>query len=101
MASSEDEDLMDNTDGGGDDLFGEVSDDDDAPVENARELSDRELDSGDDEDRNDRAPEEEDEERGPSRKVKVVDLDIWKHNLPKPSDGEVGFILSIRHRPYS
>ncbi len=90
MASSEDDDLVESIDGGGDDLFG--SDAEDTPAEKERELSDRELDSADDEDRNGKALEAEDEETEPSHVVKVVDLDIWKHNLPKPSDGEVRFL---------
>jgi RNA polymerase-associated protein LEO1 len=50
MASSEVEDQMDLGDEVGDDLFG----DDDVGSEQERALSDQELDSGDDEGRNDR-----------------------------------------------
>ena len=59
MASSEEDDVMDNAADLEDDLLG---DDDEEPIEKVRELSDRELDSGDDEERNDRAPRDDAEE---------------------------------------
>lgn len=79
---------MDNAASGEDDLFG---DEDEGPVEKVRELSDRELDSGDDEDRRDRAPRAEagEEELDESRDARVMETTIWRHAIPKPADGEV------------
>lgn len=89
MASSEEDDVMDNIvdEDGDEDLFG--GDEDDAPAEKVRELSDRELDSGDDEDRNDRAPQEEEIDFDTGRDARVMESTVWRHPLPKPVDGEV------------
>lgn len=74
-----------------DDLFGSGSED--GVVETkVRELSDKELDSGDDEDRDDRAPESADAEEvdyDSGRDARVLDSTVWRHPLPKPFDGEV------------
>lgn len=78
---------MDTVADGEEDLFG--GDDDDVPAEKTRELSDRELDSGDDEDRNDRAPQEEEVDFESGRDARVLESTIWRHPLPKPVDGEV------------
>lgn len=55
-----------------------------------RKLDDAELDSGDDEGRLDRAEEEYDE---PGTKIEreenILDIDIGRHAIPQPSDGEV------------
>jgi hypothetical protein len=89
--SSDEADMIDKTAEGemDDDLFGD-EDQSDGPAEKVRELSDRELDSGDDDDRNDRAPrkaaEEVDEE---GRTAQIMDATVWRHPLPKPADGEV------------
>ncbi|CZR61174.1 related to LEO1 Extremely hydrophilic protein [Phialocephala subalpina] len=103
--SSEEDDIMDTVlDGSGDeDLFG--GDDEDAPVEKTRELSDRELDSGDDEDRNDRAPLEEEIDYDGGRDARVMDTTVWRHPLPKPADGEYSYLrlptfLGIEPRAY-
>jgi RNA polymerase-associated protein LEO1 len=87
MASSSEDDVMDTADLE-DDLFG---DDDEEPTEKVRELSDRELDSGDDEERNDRAPRNEAEEVDfeSGREAQVQESTIWRHPVPKPVDGEV------------
>jgi len=84
MASASEDDIMD---AGDDDLFG--SDDDSG--EKARELSDKELDSGDDEDRNDRASarDEGEEEQYDTRDVVVQDSTVWRQLLPQPINGEV------------
>lgn len=71
-----------------DDLFG-GDDDDDTTMEKTRELSDRELDSGDDEGRNDRAPQEEEVDYEGGRDARVLESTIFRHPLPKPTDGEV------------
>jgi RNA polymerase-associated protein LEO1 len=97
MASSEEEDVMDNAAELEDDLFGD--DDEEEPAEMVRELSDRELDSGDDEERNDRAPRDDAEEidYGDGRDVQIQESTVWRHPVPKPVDGEVrSNILSIR-----
>ncbi|KUJ20531.1 uncharacterized protein LY89DRAFT_715910 [Mollisia scopiformis] len=101
MASSEEDDLMENV--GDEDLFG--GDEDDAQVEKTRELSDRELDSGDDEDRNDRAPQEEEVDYESGRDARVMESTIWRHPLPKPVDGEFSYLrlpkfLGIEPRAY-
>lgn len=87
MASSEEDDVLDTVADGDEDLFG--GDDDDTPAEKNRELSDRDLDSGDDEDRNDRAPQEEEVDYEGGRDARVLESTIWRHPLPKPIDGEV------------
>lgn len=88
MASDSEDDVMDAVvDDGDDDLFG---DDDEAPADKARELSDRELDSGDDEDRRDRAPRaDEDVDINESREARIMETTLWRHPVPKPADGEV------------
>jgi RNA polymerase-associated protein LEO1 len=90
MASSSEDDVMDNTDDLEGDLFG--GSDDEAPIEKARELSDHELDSGDDEDRNDRAPNKGDDREvdfESGREANIQDYTVYRHPLPKPADGEV------------
>ncbi|PMD48507.1 hypothetical protein L207DRAFT_627227 [Hyaloscypha variabilis F] len=88
MASSEEDDVMENSADLEDDLFG---DDDEEPTEKVRELSDRELDSGDDEERNDRAPRDDAEEvdYGDGRDVQIQESTVWRHPIPKPVDGEL------------
>ncbi|KAG4442751.1 hypothetical protein IFR05_001768 [Cadophora sp. M221] len=87
MASESEDDVMDAGVDADDDLFG---DDDEAPADNVRELSDRELDSGDDEDRRDRAPRaDEDGDAGDSREAQVLETTLWRHPVPKPADGEL------------
>jgi hypothetical protein len=80
------------------DLFGENEDDlfgdeDDVQSEQQRALSDRELDSGDDEDRNDRAAEHIDDmgqQIGTQdREARILDADFPRQAVPKPTDGEV------------
>lgn len=86
MASSEEDDVMDNAPDGDEDLFGGEDEDEQAKT---RELSDRELDSGDDEDRNDRAPQEEEIDYEGGRDARIMESTVWRHPLPKPVDGEV------------
>ena len=85
MASSPDDDVSSNA-LNEDDLFG----DEEAPVKKARELSDQELDSGDDEDRDDRAQphgnEELDYDAG--RDAQILEATLWRHIIPKPTNGE-------------
>ena len=98
MASSEEDDVMDNAADLEDDLFG---DDDEEPIEKVLELSDRELDSGDDEERNDRAPRDDAEEidYADGRDVQIQESTVWRHAVPKPVDGEVrSYIIRIRAR---
>lgn len=89
MASSDEDDVI-NTAGEieDDDLFG--SDDDGS--DKVRELSDRELDSGDDENRNDRAREKADDEpvdAEAGKTLRVRKIVMHRYPLPNPSDGEV------------
>lgn len=64
---------------------------------NGRKLDDEELDSGDDEDRNDRMEDGYgDEAAAPvPRNVNVLTADLGRHAGPRPSDGEVD--LHLRH----
>lgn len=55
-----------------------------------RKLDDAEPDSGDDEGRPGRAEEDYDEPRTQIvREENILDIDIGRHAIPKPSDGEV------------
>lgn len=87
MASDSEDDIMD-VEGAEDDLFGS-EDGDEAPK--VRELSDRELDSGDDEGRSDRAPDTQNEEIDyeTGRELRILDQVISRHPVPKPVGGEV------------
>jgi hypothetical protein len=76
---------------GEDDLFG---DEDEAQSEQERALSDRELDSGDDEDRNDRAAEHTDDMAQQigthDREARIMDADFARQGVPRPTDGQAG-----------
>jgi RNA polymerase-associated protein LEO1 len=87
MASASEDDIMDTAGDLDDDLFGS-----DEGGEKVQELSDRELDSSDDEDRYDRARERDDAEGVDTvsgRNVRVLPQTLYRHPLPNPSDGEV------------
>lgn len=88
MSSSEDNAMGAVPDIDDDDLFGD--DDNEAPAE-ARVLSDRELDSGDDEDGDERAAKADSEpmDYESGRENRILDSTIWRHPIPKPIDGEV------------
>lgn len=60
-------------------------------LSNGRKLDDEELDSGDDEDRNDRMEDGDgDEAAAPvPRNVNVLTAGLGRHACPRPSDGEV------------
>lgn len=93
MASASEDDIMDTAGDLEDDLFGSEDGGD-----KVRELSDRDLDSGDDEGRNDRArdrSEDEEADDGPGRSVRVLGQTLYRHPLPNPSDGEVKLAVSI------
>ena len=98
MSASED-DVLNPSTGLEDDLFG--SDDDDAPAEKPRYLSDEELDSGDDEGRRDRAQSEDaaEEDGNDSRVRRILEASIARHTLPKPIDGQARELLSSRPHP--
>jgi hypothetical protein len=87
MAPSEDEAMTPLSDGE-DDLFG----DDEPEVANVRELSDRELDSGDDEDRDDRER-KADEEDQYEREAQIQEIRLMRHGLPNPVDEEAGHLV--------
>lgn len=79
--SSEPEDLIDE-----DNLFGDDEEAAGSPA--ARDLSDRELDSGDDEGRDDRV--DRDEPVLPEqREARLMDVYAIPHPVPTPTDGEV------------
>ncbi|KAG0649677.1 RNA polymerase-associated LEO1 [Hyphodiscus hymeniophilus] len=81
MASISDDDMMA---GEGDDLFGS-----EAGSEKVRELSDRELDSGDDEEGLDSAaPKEIQETDYDIKNATILDSTVWRHPVPRPAKGE-------------
>jgi RNA polymerase-associated protein LEO1 len=96
MASASEDDVMDAAEDSNDDLFGE---EDEVAPERVRELSDRELDSGDDEGRYDRAEgklEAEEVDSDSGRFARIQETTIWRHPLPKPVDGEVrSYLLEV------
>lgn len=98
MASSE-EDVMDNASLAEDDLFGSG---DDVTENKVRELSDRELDSGDDEDRDDRARarSQSGEIEDDAPESRILEVKLQRHPLPRPSDGEVSSIPNIVDEAY-
>ncbi|KAL9090881.1 MAG: hypothetical protein Q9165_005089 [Trypethelium subeluteriae] len=71
------------------DLFGE--DEADEQPRARRQLDDEDLDSGDDLDQNDRLLDDEEEDEGDDteKNFKYMNVDIGRHPLPEPSDGEV------------
>ena len=90
MASESPEDPADlfGDDDGEDDLFG---DDDELPAKKERALSDEELDSGDDENRSDRALKHIDGSQQvgqEDREARVMDATFPRHVVPKPTDEE-------------
>ncbi|WPG99379.1 Hypothetical protein R9X50_00219300 [Acrodontium crateriforme] len=82
-------------DGGVDDLFGddeeELEDETEKPTR--RLLDDEELDSGDDMDRADRAPDEP-APRLETEEKAVADFEIPRQPIPNPSDGEM-YLLKV------
>ncbi|RFU36038.1 hypothetical protein B7463_g351, partial [Scytalidium lignicola] len=104
MASESEDDVVNSISEVEDDLFG---DDDDAGQTKTRELSDQELDSGDDEGRYDRAADRdgEQDDEGSLRDARILESTLWRHPLPKPSDGEFNVLrlpqfLGIDPRPF-
>jgi len=88
MAPSEDEAMTPLSDGE-DDLFG----DDEPEVAKVRELGDRDLDSGDDEDRDDRHPRADEQElQYAERDAQIQDVKLMRHGLPTPVDEELSFL---------
>ncbi|POS87832.1 hypothetical protein EPUL_000964 [Erysiphe pulchra] len=90
-----------------DDDNGLFGDEEEIPTQRTRELSDRELDSGDDEDRFDRARQEnsEEPEYEPGKDARILEATLWKHPIPKPSDGELNTLrlpkfIGIEPRAY-
>lgn len=91
MASSED-DVLNSEPDLEDDLFGDEDVDEEPKAQKSRQLSDDELDSGDDEDRQDRRPRQKSihtELEGATEDVEVMGQIVYRHPLPKPSDDEV------------
>lgn len=56
---------------------------------NSRHLDDAELDSGDDQGRGDRVPEDEEQPEMIAQERQVLDVDLPRLPVPEPSDGEV------------
>lgn len=93
--SSDDEDAnaqLNGEDGAG--LFGSGSEDEGAGE--ARKLSDEDLDSGDDQGRNDRVEDHQSETKEAThiREENVIDVSIGRHAIPQPCDGEVSSLPS-------
>ncbi|KAI9655334.1 MAG: hypothetical protein M1821_005481 [Bathelium mastoideum] len=76
------------------DLFGEDEAEDEP--KRRRQLDDEELDSGDDLDRNDRQAIEDDDDgaEDEEKNFKYMNVDIGRHPLPEPSDGEI-YMLKV------
>ncbi|KAJ8118623.1 hypothetical protein OPT61_g422 [Boeremia exigua] len=70
-----------------DDLFGDGGDADEEPAVEQRQLEDQELDSGDDEGRDDRAPQAEYEQE--QQTLSYMETDLARHAVPEPTDGEL------------
>ncbi|MCJ1435035.1 hypothetical protein MMC27_004405 [Xylographa pallens] len=94
-------DQEDNDDEGG--LFGSGSEDEgdaQSTFGTKRKLDDEELDSGDDENRNDRMEEEANgsgaEEMETQKSVQVADFSIGRHGYPRSTDGET-YLLKLPH----
>ncbi|TGO66486.1 hypothetical protein BOTNAR_0060g00260 [Botryotinia narcissicola] len=94
MASNSEDEVMNNISDVDeeDDLFGDVPDEEPGTAPPPpRVLSDAELDSGDDEGRDDRVPDRDEEEELPAedtRNARILEADIFRHPVPRPSDGE-------------
>lgn len=91
MASSED-DVLNSEPDLEDDLFGDEDADEEPKAQKLRQLSDDELDSGDDEERQDRRPHQKSiytELEEATEDVGVMEQIVYRHPLPKPSDDEV------------
>lgn len=93
MASNSEDEVLNNISDidEDDDLFGDVPDEEPETAP-PRMLSDAELDSGDDEGRDDRVPEREDDDELPAedtRNARILENDIFRHPVPRPSDGQV------------
>ncbi|PQE06495.1 hypothetical protein CJF32_00002349 [Rutstroemia sp. NJR-2017a WRK4] len=88
MASNSEDEVMGNVSDLDDDLFGDEAEEEPSKP---RELSDEELDSGDDEGRDDRLPEKEiaeEHDEDSTRDARILEADIFRHPIPKPSDGQ-------------
>ena len=97
MSTNGEEDPMDlgEEEIGEDDLFGD-DDGEEEVIEKVRALDDQDLDSGDDEMRHDRDPDRMDDvDSDPgTAQHNVLYQNISRHQIPKPSDGEVSISLS-------
>lgn len=74
----------------GDDLFG----DDDAGEQPVKQLSDEDLDSGDNEGRTDRVQDDAmDVDTAPQREARIMDVALGRQTIPMPADGEVCLMI--------
>ena len=60
-------------------------------------MDDEELDSGDDEGRTDRLPHSDDQREEHLETQQVMDIELERHPIPEPSDGEVYVFSLIFH----
>ncbi|KAF2428876.1 hypothetical protein EJ08DRAFT_314213 [Tothia fuscella] len=75
------------------DLFGDEVDEE-AEKMAQRQLDDSELDSGDDEGRVDRARQDEEPEQPETEDFNIQDIDMPRHPVPEPGDGET-YVLKV------
>lgn len=100
MASNSEDDVMEPISDieEDDDLFGDVPDEEPETAP-ARKLSDAELDPGDDEGPDDRVPDKENEEEllveEDTLDARILEADVYRHPVPRPSDGEVKPLCSF------
>lgn len=74
----------------------------DVQISKPRLLDDEELDSGDDEGREDRLPDDEDalaldDGQQAQEELTFMDVEFGRHPIPEPSDGEVWTTKSLLH----
>jgi RNA polymerase-associated protein LEO1 len=95
--SSEDDVLNSEPELGEDDLFGDEADEE-PKADEVRELDDEELDSGDDENRDDRRQKRQEDllDEGATYDLRISEQIVSRHPLPKPVDGEVHTAFWIR-----
>jgi RNA polymerase-associated protein LEO1 len=95
--SSEDDVLNSEPELGEDDLFGDEADEE-PKADEVRELDDEELDSGDDENRDDRRQKRQEDliNEGATHDLRVLEQTVSRHPLPKPVDGEVHIAFWVR-----
>lgn len=65
-----------------------------------RKLDDKELDSGDDQERLDRLSDDAGDDNKEERAETILDVKIGRHAIPRPSDKEVRFYICKLSMPF-